>query len=226
MLAAAIGVGIAFPNTGETFEEKLRPGGAAPEPPPKPVVPARVDASKALDVAAAFVMTAVARKNTARSYELVAPSLREGYTRAEWAKGDIPVQPFPVRAAKWQLDYSFENELGLKVALYPIRGSGVRATVFNLDLRAVGKGPNRRWLVESFMPGPVTGLGSAAGQPQSSLGLPDLGKRSTGPARLGAMWLAVPIALLSLAVIVPLAIGFFQWRRGVRAEKAYARSHG
>ena len=41
-----------------------------------------------------FVATAVLRVDTACSYELVTPELRQGLTREQWAAGEIPVIPF------------------------------------------------------------------------------------------------------------------------------------
>src|SRR5262245_59464601 len=55
----------------------------------------------ALAVAAAFVNTAVARHHVASSWNLVTPDFRSGYTKASWAKGKIPVVPFPVDGVKW-----------------------------------------------------------------------------------------------------------------------------
>jgi hypothetical protein len=43
-----------------------------------------------------FIATAVARKHLGDSWTVVAPSLRAGYTKKSWAKGDaLPVVPYP-----------------------------------------------------------------------------------------------------------------------------------
>jgi len=176
---------------------------------------------EALTVAARFVETAVARKQVGKSWDLIVPSMKEGYTRTSWARGDIPVVPFQVDFAKWRLDYSFRDSLGLKVALFPKPGADDRATVFNIDLRAVGEGSDRRWLVESFTPDRV----AAANEPgaTSAVGLPNLGASAAagGTSRLATTWLLVPLGILSLILIVPLALGINQWYRGMRAERDY-----
>lgn len=196
------------------------PGWEAPK--QEKSVPLGADTRReALTVAARFVQTAVARKHVAQSWDLIVPSMKEGYTRASWARGDIPVVPFPVNLVKWQLDYSFRDSLGLKVALFPKPGAEIRATVFNLDLRAVGKGSDRRWLVESFTPDRVAATTESGAT--SAVGLPNLGTSASagGTSRLSSTWLLVPLGLLSLILIVPLALGINQWYRGMRAERAY-----
>jgi hypothetical protein len=54
-------------------------------------------ASAAAAVQLEFVRTAVVRRRTACSFELVTDNLRQGLSRSEWATGNIPVQPFPTR---------------------------------------------------------------------------------------------------------------------------------
>ena len=52
------------------------------------------DAASAGRVADAFIRTAVLRRRPVCSFDLVTPRFRQGLTQAEWASGDIPVQPF------------------------------------------------------------------------------------------------------------------------------------
>ena len=51
--------------------------------------------------------------------------------------------PYPVDVAKWDVDYSWEGVVGLKVALFPKKGEDVPAAVFDMQLRAFGKGDRR-----------------------------------------------------------------------------------
>ena len=70
----------------------------------------------------AFVATAVRRHDVAASFDLVTPQERGGMTRAAWAKGDIPVYPYPARGASWHgwtLDYALPKE----VAFEPVNGA-------------------------------------------------------------------------------------------------------
>lgn len=192
---------------------------------PQPVRPTHRRVSAGLDVARRFIMTAVARRHVARSWSLVTPALRAGYTRAEWARGDIPIVPYPVDTARWQLDYTYSDSMGFKVALFPIRGADVRPTVFNLDLKAVGRAGGRRWLVEGFTPGIVRAPSGSSGNDRL---VPDLGEsaaRDPGEARLGAAWLAVPFAVLGLAVLVPVGFGIANWHRNRAAAREWARDH-
>ena len=221
VVAAIAGVAIKYPGPNAPVSRSSGPGWSAPEQPKRVPLTAR-NRREGLTTAARFIQSAVARKDVGDSWDLIVPSMKAGYTRASWARGDIPVVPYPVGGARWQLDYSFRNRMGLKVALFPKRGADVRATVFTLDLRAVGKGAKRRWLVESFMPAPVAGLGGRSEAPTTALGLPNLGERR-GESRLGSGWLLFPLGLLSLVLLVPLALGVAHWYRGARANRAYAR---
>ena len=196
-------------------------GGAGWMPPEEPVAvsPSRARVSAGLAVARRFIATAVARRDVGRSWDLVTPSLREGYTRAQWSRGDIPIVPYPVDTARWEIDYTFADEMGFKVALFPRRGEKTRPTVFNLDLKAVRSGTGTRWLVEGFTPGIVRALPAGSSGPDRLL--PNLGERAAGEARLGAAWLAVPFAVLGLALLVPVVVGVTHWRRNRAAERAW-----
>jgi hypothetical protein len=115
---------------------------------------ARVD-PKARVVAGKFILTAVARENLAESWKLVHPSLRQGLTLAQWKTGNIPVAPYPVHSleqARFKVDESYPNQVLLEVALIPKKGAKIRPQVFDIGLRAVGKGARRHWLVDYWMP--------------------------------------------------------------------------
>src|SRR5919108_142338 len=195
-----------------------------------PVIPFPAASSDApLNVAAKFIDTAVARRNVAESWNILSPTFegRGEYTKRTWAKGDIPVQSFPVSKAKWDLEHSFRNEVGLLVALFPPKGSDYRATVFKIDLRAFGKGAHRRWLVDYF--GPVgtdnISVPSGGAAPRTG-GLPDLNPQGrTGPSgRLNRAWLAVPIGILGMAVLFPIGFAVANVYRGRRAERNFAKT--
>jgi hypothetical protein len=170
----------------------------------------------------------VARKQVGDSWTLVSPDLRRGFSRAEWARGDIPIVPYPVDTARWELDYSYADSIGFQVALFPPRGRRIRPIVFNVDLRAFGRGKGRRWLVDGFTPGVVRALPSGSGPDQlaarerSTAGV-DLAPRERGKARLGAIWLAVPLGVLALAVLIPISFGIVNWQKVRRAERDFAR---
>lgn len=216
---------VAFPGPdSQRLEATGGPGWLPPEQPAE-VTPTRTRVAAGLAVARRFLLTAVARRHVGDSWSLVTPALREGYTRREWAGGDIPVVPFPVDVARWNLEYAYADSLGFSVALFPPPKSQVRPTVFNLDLRAVGRGKNTRWLVEDFVPGAVRGLPAPTSGTRSRRTLigADLAPGNRGEPRLGAVWLAVPFGVLALAVLVPTGFGLVRWQRARSVERAYAR---
>ncbi|HYZ19801.1 MAG TPA: hypothetical protein VE615_09655 [Gaiellaceae bacterium] len=204
-------------------------GGYVPPQPEKSVRMSNRQLVAPLNVAAKFIDTAVARRNVAESWNILSPTFegRGEYTKRTWAKGDIPVQSFPVSKAKWDLEHSFRNEVGLLVALFPPKGSDYRATVFKIDLRAFGKGAHRRWLVDYF--GPVgtdnISVPSGGAAPRTG-GLPDLNPQGrTGPSgRLNRAWLAVPIGILGMAVLFPIGFAVANVYRGRRAERNFAKT--
>lgn len=114
-------------------------------------------------VAGEFILTAVARRNLGRSWELTHPNLREGYTRKQWLTGDIPIVPYPVsstEAAPLSVEESYENSAVMRVALAPERGSDVKPQIFWIGVRAVGKGAGRHWLVDYWAPYSTVGVPS------------------------------------------------------------------
>ena len=135
--------------------------------------------------------------------------------------------PYPVDDARWKFDYSYADEIGLQVAVFPRPGAAVRPAVFNLSLRSVGTGAKRRWLVDSWSP---RGGGGGA-RPSRSEGSPfrvDLAppervdeSRRRLAARAGRA--------VTLALLVPLTLIVVERarsRRAVRAHEASRRPEG
>ncbi len=119
-------------------------GGSAAAPVSVPLDPqARV-------VAREFVATAVARKDLARAWALVAPELRGGLTLAQWKTGTIPVQPYPVAkaAARYTVEASYPGLASLRVTFLPPPASSTPAGDFLLTLRRI----HGHWLVSSWTP--------------------------------------------------------------------------
>ena len=110
---------------------------------PKRVEFTRVDRAKALATAANFVTYAVARRRVERSYDLTAPALKGGLSRAQWSTQDIPVVPFPVEEARRKIEYSYSDSLGLQVMLFPTAASKLRPSMFAMELTPTGDGKNR-----------------------------------------------------------------------------------
>ena len=215
-----------YPNTVERAEEEaLRGEEAQVYKAPKHIELTRAQRAHLLATAANFVTHAVARSRVEQAYDVTAPSLRGGLTRDQWRSGEIPVVPFPVEQARWRLEFSDEDAIGLQVLLLPRARSGLRPELFNMELVATGKGDKQRFLVSSWAPSGVAGGGTPAPQSAAAGGLPNLGDSATGgQARLGGRWLLAPLLLFELVPLV--VIGFFArgWFRGRRAEAEYAAS--
>ena len=220
--AATATISIVFWNTGRTYESQVRPN----EPAVVPTVAHSValteaERKQALDTAARFVRTAVRREHTEDSFDLVSEQLRSGFTRRQWAQGNIPVQPYPVDAARWKMDYSYEDEIGLSVYVVPRRGEELSPMVFLLSLKRARTG---QWVVDSWVPRPgSTGSSPPTGQSWSSAAAP-AAATSADTGRISGLWLGVPIALLFSGF----AFGLFhiaRERRAVaKAERAYRDS--
>jgi hypothetical protein len=175
-------------------------------------------------VLTAFVRHAVAREDPAKAWGLATPALKAGQTRAEWRRGDLPVYPFPAKvneAKGWRVIESFEDDLMVSVLMHSRPGTGRGAIAYQVELKRLGTGDDKRWLVDAFIPERVYTPPSPNEQPERSA-TPQ--PSSVPSARLSPWWFVVPGIILSLIVLVPLSIVVVNWRRSVRAEKAYLRS--
>jgi hypothetical protein len=235
LVAGLVAVGVHWPNTADKVPSVLSPGKPQVYHEPKAIKLTQRSRAQALTTAANFVKTAVARQDVARSWVLVSPALKEGFTREQWGQGEIPVVPYPVAQARWKLDYSYADALGLQVLLYPESGSGMRPNLFLMELKPAGDAKHRRWVVDSFTPSgvanpalaaPASRPGGGGGGSGSALGVQSLDPNVVGQSdsRLGAVWLIVPIALLLIVPLVLAIFGVRSWRRSRRAERAY-REH-
>jgi hypothetical protein len=226
VLATVITIGIVFRNTAPREESTLRNDPIQVYHAPTPVRLTKTDRTLALKTALKFVNTAVARRHVGDSYELVSRDLRAGISPAVWAKGDeIPVVPYPAVEARVRVDYSYRNELGLKMLLVPPSTSTLNPMTFNMDMKALGSGGKRRWLVSSWTPSggvsaPVGDSGGGGGvlgggtslAPQNAEGL---------DAPISAVWIIVPIALLGAVALVPIGLGIRSWRENRQALRDY-----
>jgi hypothetical protein len=229
LLVAVVG-GVAgsfvlWPNTADrsTIDAPLsdEPAVVAVEPPSVRLTPAAREA--ALATAKRFVGTAVARENVEDSWALVHPSLRQGLTRREWSTGDIPVTPYPVDSARWRLGYSAQNAVGLEVIVLPKAGSELRSMVFDLELKALGTGSGRRWLVSSWAPHGAAGAVAAPRSPQREAAVRAERERWER-LRLPVAWLLLPVAIVGGLLAVPVTLRVRDRRRDRRGELK-ARAH-
>jgi hypothetical protein len=107
-----------------------------------------------------FLATAVARRNLDKSWAVVAPSMKQGYTFQEWShggpgKGGLPVIPYPIEnvdTTQYYLDYASTKEILLEVGVSAPAAKKMRPVAFQLGLVQRGKGADSRWLVNYWMP--------------------------------------------------------------------------
>jgi hypothetical protein len=123
-----------------------------------------VDASKnpptvpvpkgARHVAAEYIVATMARENLAKSWTLTHPSLKKGYTRKEWLTGNIPVQFYPAEAvagASFKVQFSHPNDVLLNVYVFS-KDKNVKTQSFFIELKPVGAGASKKWLVSYVAP--------------------------------------------------------------------------
>ena len=144
-------LGVFYGNTGKSLETPAPKRQTIYKPPPKSgKLP-----QEARQVAARFILTAVARHDLAAAWKISGPQIRQGLTFREWMSGTIPVVPYPVTQldlAPFRVDYAYKNEAQLQVALLPKDGVKMKPQRFVMVLIAVGSGKNRRWLVDLWAP--------------------------------------------------------------------------
>jgi hypothetical protein len=172
-----------------------------------------------------FITTAVARKNVGASYTLATAHLRQGMTRAEWAKGDIPVYPFPVRGTRfhdWTLDTASANSVELDVLVQSPRRSRQGAVALTIDLKRM----RGRWLVDQIVP--TATFAPPSKEPRvrgpNDYAAPSAGaSNDAGDSRLGSTWALIPILLVAGIVLVPAGFFLYGWQRDRRLARAYSR---
>ncbi len=226
VLGSAVTLGIVFRNTAHPEKETLRDEPIQVYKEPVPAKLSKTDRALALDTALKFVNTAVARKHVEDSYALAAPDLRGGLTRSQWARGEIPVIPYPATEARVRVDYSFRNELGLTLLLVPTPASKLNPMSFNMDMTASGTGLERHWLVSSWTPSGAPAAATVGGGGGGGGGV--LGGTNLAPENaegldspIGAVWIIAPIALLGAVLLVPIAVGIRSWRENRKAMRDY-----
>jgi hypothetical protein len=154
-----------FGNTSNVTHPGTRPGqpvDASKNPPTVPVP------KGAQTVAAQYVLATMTRKDMALSWSLTHPELKAGYTRKEWLTGNIPVQFFPPKAfagASYKVQWSHPNDVLLNVYLFAKPKMATLSQAFFIELRPVGTGASKRWLVSYVAPN-----GGAVNTPQLGSG--------------------------------------------------------
>lgn len=177
--------------------------------PPAHLQLTRRDRRQILRVATLFIDSAVRRHHPERAWPLASPSLRRGQTLASWRAGSMPVEPYPVRDARSKFAYAVRGEVGLDVWADSTNPK-LSAMVFRLTVVPRGPRTARRWLVDGWGSIPTGGFVSPwiADRPQTGF--------NRVSAKTSAAWVAVPFAVLGLALLVPIAVLAFGGRRPFR----------
>lgn len=186
----------------------------------KPEKPASFAPKKqtVVHTAMAFIQTAVRRRDIAKSWDLVTPAMKQGYTKKEWASGrDLPVIRYPALFARWRLSYSYSDEVDLQVGLFK-RPDQIDAAVFDVTLHPVRHGRHTEWLVDSFLPTPAEGGGVGGKSNRKAL----FGEKTPPATQEGKIWLFAPLSIFALLPAVLLVLGVRRWR-AARVYRAYAR---
>ncbi len=229
MLAIALVLAIlALPRHGQRFTETFRDEPAQVVVNDKPVPVTRAMRRQINDTLVRFVATAVTRDDPLAAWPLATASMKRGTTRADWARGDLPVFPYPAipaQARSWTVVSSVKDDLVADLVLQPPKGSKRGPVEFNVELKAVGAASTRRWLVDSFIPIRTYDTASAE-KPKPVKPIPANAKPNYPKGRLSPAWFLVPAVLLGLIVLVPVGFAVVNWRRAVRAERAYRAGRG
>jgi hypothetical protein len=172
----------------------------------KPTLPPadRAAVNRTLDV---FVPAAIARRHSERAWPLTTAAMHVGGSKAEWAKGFLPVTPFPVIGKSfhgWTLDTVGKRRADVVLLVHLRKGAPLGAVSFDIALRKVG----RRWLVDSVVPAATF---AAPGSDSKVLAQPDFapqaGQAFSKTGRISAKWvLIIPGILFGLIVLTPFAV--------------------
>ena len=212
LLAALLG--LHFSNTAKPQKETFQQGKAQVTDDLVPKRLASADRRAILSVVNRFVQEGVAGKDLAAAYDLTTASLRAGVTREQWIRGDNPIYRYPVFKHGVRIAASYENDV--MVQLYVrARSRKVEPLGVDVELRAVGEGTARRWLVDYFQPREA--LVTAADRPATGPQPKDPG---LGP-HLTQRWLFVPLGIFLLILLVPLGLGVRHWAEARRAEREF-----
>jgi hypothetical protein len=215
-------VGIHFSNTGHRVPQRFttqKPKLVAKS--PKADVFTNAERRAVRAVAVRFIESAVYRKNVADSFAITTSGLRQGASRAEWATGTIPIVPYPAKAVqtvRWRVDYSYADEVGLKVAFYPKPASRADRQIFDIALQNHGTAAAPHWLVSYWAPSGGVQLSRADPRARSIEATPP-------KAALGAIWLVVPIGIIVGGLVGVVAVVIVRGRiRRARAMRLYRSS--
>jgi hypothetical protein len=198
---------------------------------PKPHPFHQSEASAVLRTLRAFIATGVRGQHLSSAWQLMAPPLKTGFTKQKFMKGsELPYQIYPADPTRTRppaLSFSYANEVGIRVSLFPRPNSNTRPVVFDVVERKYGHGSDARWLVSSFTPAPSASgdFGSGKGATLASPGSGS-GQNFKNPINhASTTWLLLPAGIFG-GLLLGLAI-FLTGRslRNAALYRAYSRDH-
>jgi hypothetical protein len=199
-------------------------GATAQAAPAKPTVtPAdRAAINRVLD---AFVPAAIGRRHAERAWALASPTMHLGGTKAEWARGSLPVTPFPVLGTTfhgWKADWVVGSQADIVLLVHLRKGAPLGAVSFDIRMRKL----RGRWLVDSAAPEATF---AASGQDSRIEAQPDFrpqpGQAFSKTGRVSAKWaLIIPGIFLGILLVTPIVVIGLHRLGDRRVRKARAES--
>jgi hypothetical protein len=203
-------------NSAPSISTPMKKGKPQVAPPnPKSVKFTPAESAVVLPLAQRFVRDAVARHDMHSAWDISSPELKVDTRRSDWDRGENTiVPPYPVDHARWAVDYSYRNRVGLEVAVFPKAKANVGAMVFYMEVKR--RTAHSKWLVDQWVPSQGSEFVVQGNKD------PNMIDRTVGnPAGLGAIWLLVPVGLVGLILAIPVALGIRELRRNRRARRKY-----
>jgi len=174
---------------------------------------------------AKFVPAAVGRQSATTAWSLAGPELKAASTLAQWKKGTSPVPAFPVREKTftgWPTMAVEKNAVTLSLLVHPKKGEENLGD-YTFAVQAVRS--EGRWLVNRLY---TIAINHPVRNGQHEIGPADFQAPSggNGPSqskpRIGSSWLLPIVAILSIALVVPLVLGSTLFVRSRRRKRAVA----
>jgi len=140
-----------YGNTSKVTHPATRPGIPKDNSKNPPTVPLPKGVRQ---VAGEYIVATMARKDLEKSWRLTHPELKAGYTHKEWLTGNIPVQFYPAEAvagASFKVQFSHPTDVLLNVYVFS-KDKNVKTQSFFIELKPVGVGKAKHWLVSYVVP--------------------------------------------------------------------------
>ena len=103
-----------------------------------------------------FVVPGVLNNNYGPSWKYTAPNITRGASQHKWATVDarsvIPLPGYTLDGVKYKLEDATTKDVLVTLTMQPSKQSVGRPVPMRIGLRPYGKGADRRWLVNYWLP--------------------------------------------------------------------------